>query len=156
MIFQTISYTNNDGTTLAIGETVYPAKNFEMPMYSVNDPVKKVQFPGRWPSFSYPEFREIHVQGDILGNDASDYNDKERAMRSCIQPPYRQYTGRRHGTVFLTFYGDAATYYAYVILASLDIPKEANFPSVGSYELTWTSFEPYLFDVATGIPTTAY
>ena len=153
-VFETAVYTSNAGTSLTFGDTVYPAKKFEMKTYQVNDAVKKMQFPGRWPTFSYPEYREIHFEGDILGSDASDYNTKERAMRSAFQPPHQAYTGRRHGTLYLTFFGDATTYYAYVILQDLDIPQEALQPSWSEYSVTFLSFEPYLF--AAGVPTTAY
>lgn len=150
MIFETASYTNNAGTTLAIGDTNYPALEFEMKTYLVNDPVKKTQFPGRWPTFSYPEYREIYFAGDILGDDAADYNALARALKAAFHPPYQVLTGRRHGRLNLTFYGDATTYYAYVILGSLETPKQANYPSVGSYTLTLISFEPYLVNATTG------
>jgi hypothetical protein len=93
---------------------------------------------------------EIHMSGDILGSSASDYNTKARLLKAALNPPYKVYTGRRHGTVTYTFFGDATSYYAYVILSTLETPTEALFPSVGRYEITWISFEPYLVNASTG------
>jgi hypothetical protein len=149
MVFETCSYTSNAGVTIAIGDTTYPAQNFEMKTYLKNDPVNKVQYPGRWPSYSYPEYMEIHMAGDILGSSASDYNTKARALKAALNPPYKVYTGRKHGAVTFTFFGDATQYFAYVILSSLETPTEALYPSVGRYEITWISFEPYLVNGST-------
>lgn len=145
MIFQTLSYTSVAGVTIALGDTTYPAQDFTMDVYQINDAVKKVQFPGRWATFSYPEYREINVAGEILGDSASDYNTKASAMRSAIQVPYKTQTARRHGTLSMTFFGDGNTYSAYVILSSLKTPVTAQYPSVGSYSVSWIAFEPYLW-----------
>lgn len=144
MIFETVEYTNNAGTTLQLGDENLPAKEFHMKMYQANDAVKRTQFPGRFPTYSYAEYREFYFAGDILGDDAADYNDKVREMRYALQPPYGYLAPRKHGRLKLTFYGDAEEYYADVILSELDIPKLANYPSVGDYTVTFLAFLPYL------------
>lgn len=150
MITETATYLSNDGVSFSLGALPYPLTDFNMETFMANDAVKKTQFPGRWATFSIPEFREIHFAGDIVGTDAADYNTKVKTMKAAIMPPYRVYTGRRHGKLSMTFYGDAATYYAYVIVSSLKTPKTNDFPSVGEFDLTFISFEPYLVNAATG------
>lgn len=145
MIPSSITYTNNAGTSVSLGTADYPLTDFTMPTYQSNEPVKKMQFPGRWPTFSYPEYREFSFAGDILGDTEADYNTLAMALKSAFQPPMRAYTGRRHGTLDFVFYGAATHYYSYVILSSLETPKEANFPSVGTYNIVMTSFDPYLW-----------
>jgi hypothetical protein len=145
MIFNTLTYYDNAGNSIAIGNTTYPAQDFDMKVYQSNSPAKKTQYPGRWPSFSYAEYREIHVAGEILGDDASDFNTKSRALRGVVTPPRQVFaTARRHGTLYMTFFGDAVVYGAYVIVDTFETPQEALFPSVGSYMITWIAFEPYL------------
>jgi hypothetical protein len=159
MIFNTITYYDNDGNSIAIGDTVYPAQDFSMKVYQVNSPVKKTQSPGRFPSFSYPEFREINIAGEILGDSASDYNTKVRALKAVVNPARRTFaTARRHGTLIMTFFGDATIYGAYVIVDQFETPKEALYPSVGPYTITWIAFEPYLQIAAPILPglTTSY
>ena len=151
MIFETLTYYDNDGGSIAVGNTTYPAQDFDMKVYQSNDAVKKTQYPGRWPTFSYAEYREIHVAGEILGDSASDFNTKSRALRGIITPPMRVFaTARRHGELRMTFFGDAVTYRAYVIVDSFETPQEALYPSVGSYAITWIAFEPYLQNISTG------
>lgn len=147
MIPETVHYYNNDGVSIELNEATnprYPLLEFDMPVTYENDPVKKMQRPGEWPTFAYPRFRTFNLRGDILGNSVTDYNDAVGDLKQVVQPPYTYYDLRRHGSIRLKFYGDATTYYAYVILVTLDIPKEANYPSVGSYAIVWRSFEPYL------------
>ena len=150
MIPSAVTYTNNDGISISFGSVDYPLTSFSMPTITKNEPVDKVQFPGRWPTYAYPEYREFHLGGDILGDDNIDYNTLLRAMKLAIQPPYRTYTARRHGKLDFVFYGDAVHYYSYVILNDFDSPKEANYPSVGVYTCTFSSFEPYLINATTG------
>jgi hypothetical protein len=151
MIFNTITYTDNDSNSIAVGDTVYPAQDFSMKVYQANDAVKKLQSPGRFPSFSYAEYREINIAGEILGDSAADYNTKARALRAVIQPARRTFvTARRHGTLLMTFFGDATQYRTYVIVDQFETPKEALYPSVGPYTITWIAFEPYLWNMTTG------
>lgn len=148
MIPSTLRYWNNAGssialTTGAIGD-YYPLKSFNMSVEQRNSPTAKTQAPGQWPTYSYPDHRNIFCGGDILGSSASDYNTKLAALKAVVQVPFKYLSARRHGYLEMVFYGDANTYYINVILQSIETPKEANYPSVGTYEINWSTFEPYL------------
>lgn len=156
MVFTSITYTNNAGTSITPGDLTYPATNFGMKVYQAGNPVPKMQFPGRWGNFSYPEYREIFIEGQILGTDPTDYNTKAKALRAALQVPYQVLTARRHGTLYFYFVGDATQYYIYVQVSEIDMPKEANYPSVGAYSITFLAFEPYLRKVSDDTVTLEY
>lgn len=159
MIPSEIIYTNNAGASIELNEPTnprFPLLQFEMPFTTDNDPQGKMQRPGEWPTFAYPRGRTFGLVGDILGNDAAGYNDAVGDLKEVVQPPNTFYDLRRHGSLKLKFVGDATQYYAYVILIALETPKEANYPSVGSYTITWRSFEPYLRSVSTNAVTLRY
>lgn len=148
MVPSSLIYTNNAGSSIALTTGAvtdsYPLQNFTMTVNHRNSAVSKTQAPGQWPTYSYPDYRTIFCGGSILGTDASDYNTKVAALKNVVQVPYRYLTSRRHGYLSMVFYGDGNTYYINVILQTIETPKEANYPSVGTYEINWTSFEPYL------------
>ena len=147
MIPDFIQYVNNAGLSIELNEEFnfrFPLHEFEMPIYTESSPQSKMQRPGEWPTYMYPRYRTFNLKGAILGDDAEGYNDAAGDMKEVILPPYDFYSLRKHGTLFLRFYGDATVYHIDVQLVSLDTPKEANFPSVGDYMISWRSFEPYL------------
>jgi|SRR5678815_3459461 hypothetical protein len=159
MIPSSIVYTNNAGASIELNEAPpfrFPVFEFEMPTYMESSPESKMQAPGEWPTFMYPRYRTFEISGAILGNDAPGYNDAVGDLKEVIQPPFQFYETRRHGRLVLQFYGDGNSYYADVQLASLSIPKQANYPSVSDFTLSWRSFEPYLRNVAGGAVTTRY
>lgn len=157
MIPESTVYTNNAGASITIGDTTYPLKSFNMPVGFRNNQVSRMQNPGQWPTYSYPDHRKFFFGGDILGDSASDYNDKLGDFREVIMPPFRVYSARRHGYLTMKFYGDATYYYIAVIVENLDTPKEANYPSVGTYELNFHAFEPYFRTGSlVGAPTVRY
>jgi hypothetical protein len=151
MITEEIRYYSNTNGNIVIGDTTYPLQRFDMPMGTRNNPVGKMQVPGEWPTYAYPANRKFFLFGDILGNDASDYNTKVKALRLVVQPPYKIYSSRRHGYLRLKFFGDGTYYYSNVILEQIDTPKEANYPAVGTYEITFHSFDPFLRNVSPDI-----
>lgn len=159
MIPDQVIFVNNAGSQIELNEATnprYPLIEFTMPVTYTNDPVSKMQRPGEWPTFAYPRFRTFNLRGDILGTSTSDYNDAAGDLLQVVQPPYTYYELRRHGSLRLRFYGDATVYYAYVILVSLEIPKEALYPSVSPYTIVWRSFEPYLRSTSTDAVTLRY
>lgn len=160
MIPETITYTNVAGASITINEAPpnfrYPVFTFDMPMYMESQPQSKMQQPGEWPTYMYPRYRTFEFTGAILGNDAEGYNDAVGDFKQVFQPPYAFYEQRRHGRLFLQFYGDATTYYADVQLANLSVPKEANYPSVSDWSMSLRSFEPYLRVVGSGTVTVRY
>jgi hypothetical protein len=160
MIPSSIVYTNIAGASIELNEAPpnfrYPVFTFEMPTYQEGQPQSKMQQPGEWPTFSYPRYRVFNLTGAILGNDASGYNDAVGDLKQVVQPPFAFYDQRRHGRLSLVFYGDGATYYADVQLVTLDVVKEANYPSVSDFSLSWRSFEPYLRAASTGAVTVRY
>lgn len=147
MIPDQIIYRNNAGAQIELNEEFnfkYPLREFTMQPYQESQPQSKMQQPGEWPTYSYPRYRTFHLLGSILGNDANGYNAAAGDLKQVLQPPYGFYDLRKHGTLFLRFYGDGTVYHADVQLVSLETPKEANYPSVGDYTIDWRSFEPYL------------
>jgi hypothetical protein len=147
MIPDQIIYRNNAGLQIELNEEFnfrYPLHEFEMPVYQEQSPQSKMQQPGEWPTFSYPRYRTFHLKGAILGTSPETYNDAVGDMKEVIQPPFTYYNARRHGTLFLRFFGDATVYHMDVTLVNLETPKEANYPSVGDYMIDWRGFEPYL------------
>jgi len=147
MIPDQIIYRNNAGAQIELNEEFnfrYPLQEFEMNVYHEQSPQSKMQQPGEWPKYSYPRYRAFNLKGSILGTDANGYNDAASDMKEVIQPPYAFYDLRKHGTLFLRFYGDGTVYHMDVQLVTLETPKIANFPSVGDYIINWRGFEPYL------------
>lgn len=147
MVPSFIQYVSLAGVSIELNEAVspnYPLKAFNMQTYQEGQPQSKMQAPGEWPTYSYPRYRTFALTGDVLGDDPTDYNTLAGNLRAALQPPYRFYDVRRHGRLNLQFFGDGTTYWADVQLVSLELPKEANYPSVGEYIINWRSFEPYL------------
>jgi hypothetical protein len=124
----------------------YPLTEFHWSYTFKGDPITKFQEAGRHPNYRDVDYMMIHMKGDIIGNDYTDYWDKRFALMSTIVP-HPSNRVRSHGRIYITPVGlGGADYYADVILDNYEAPMEALYPTVTSYSFEficpvgyWTS-----------------
>lgn len=108
---------------------------------------------GEWPTFVYYSSLLIHLEGHILADTVTHYNQFKLGFLEKLMPqPELILTNRLIGTLYLRFHGMTEDYSAGVTLdgGMPDIPNEALYPTAGALQLTFKSFKPYMLGETSG------
>lgn len=134
------------GGTLALNSDIYPVRQFNpIPTYSGYKPLKKMQLPGSWPNFNYPEGMSLDIVGDILGTDTADYIVNRDAFMAGIHVPLAVQTVRRHGFLRVQYDGWGSAGDVDCHVTSVDSPMDTEYGwSVSEFRITLFAFTPEL------------
>jgi len=113
------------------------------------DGLPKFQEPGKWDNNSYVQALPINLEGDIVGDDSSDYIVQRRLFLAAITPAIEM-TQRNHSRITIQMAGDGTTYFADVQLKTLSVPMVAGYPSVTSVTVGWECNFGYWRNLSTG------
>lgn len=95
----------------------YPITHFEWTQPTKGDPLPKMEEPGQHPRNSDVDVMALTMEGDIVGNNTTDYWVVRKALLAVVIPnPLYKHLYRFHSRVDVKFDGDTETYYSYVIL----------------------------------------
>lgn len=101
----------------------YPITDFTWTQPTKGDPLPKMEEAGQHPRFSDVDVMALNMEGDIVGNNTSDYWTVRKALLAVVIPnPSYQHLYRHHSRIDVKFDGDGETYYAYVILKDHEEP----------------------------------
>lgn len=119
--------------TTRIGFTI---NHFEADYAMDGQEIPKFQSSGQWENFEYVRKLIVHMEGKIIGANASDYNWQRRTLLlAALTDPGTQAT-HNHVTLNVTFTGHPQVYARAVLLDS-SIPYVAEETHSSDYMLQW-------------------
>jgi hypothetical protein len=112
----------------------------------------KMASEGIWPHFRYPGQMLIHIEGDLLGNDSSDFMTKRISDLNILMPtPGVIQRQRKYGMVRIKFTGQSQYFRTDVSLEDDPAyPLEGLSPSRCTYDIDFLSFTPYMIAEGSG------
>jgi hypothetical protein len=146
-----MNWTNLNGQVWQFNTDTCPLKEFTVEVANRTVAVERMQEHGEWPAYSYQGAMLIHINGDLLYNDATAYMAGRIQMLQTLCPAGVVVNTRRMGTFNITFTGQEPMYSDDVTLDALpSIPMRALYPSVTEFDITFKVFRPYLIGAGSG------
>lgn len=106
---------------------------------------------GEWPTYLYFGKMLVHIEGDILAQNSSQFNQYKLDLLAKLLPsPVPFQTTRRLGTLYVRLTGQAEDFKGEYTLDGYEIPMEGLSPSRAPFVITLKVFTPYLTGVTTG------
>src|SRR5262245_18674956 len=146
--YDLIQYRPNTGSPLTLNGLDYPCNGLNPVTAYASNRVKKMQNPGNWPAYNYPEGMEIELKGKIIGTGASDalaaasYTSRRLAFMTAFHVPLTVLTARKHGVLRIQATGMSEFADADVQIVSLEAPEEVDFPTVCDFQVQFFAFYP--------------
>jgi hypothetical protein len=129
----------------------FAVTKFDWSYPTAGEGLAKFQQPGKWDNNSYVDAMPINLEGDIVGNDSSDYIVQRKLFLAAVVPALATQAGiRNHSRITITFAGDANQYFADVQLKTFSAPLEGMFPSVSSVLCGWECNYGYWRNLGSG------
>jgi hypothetical protein len=127
--------------------------NVDYDVHSEGDEDQRMQEHGIWPTRTHVGKALIHLEGELLRDSTADYVQAARNMKRIIMPKDERQIERKLGDLILRFTGDSEDIKSkngVTLDGSPQLPKTANFPTVGDYMVTFKAFSPFFVGVASG------
>lgn len=144
----------NGSDSYEINTDVAPLHDFDIAVTErTNLSRQKSQDNGLWPTLSFRDQMEIHVEGDIFGSSSSDYFTKRLALiAACFGDPNVPpvLTDRKLGDLDIDFVGSTEHWTCPFIISAFSAPLQGLSPSRTPYLITFVSFVPYFVGVTSG------
>lgn len=136
-----------------LNDDIAPFTNMEISVTQRTDRTrKKMQQHGIWPTFTYRGEMEIHVEGDLLANDASDYVTKRFALAAALfgAASLAAPTVRKNGSLAITLSGMGEDIGCDVSIDAFSGPIEGGYPAYSKYLVTFFNPNPYFVGLTSG------
>jgi hypothetical protein len=154
-MINSITINNVDGThSYQINTDVAPLHDFDVTVTErVNMSRQKAQANGVWPTLSFRDAMEIHVEGDIFGTSSSDYFTKRASLiAACYGDPNAALvlTNRKRGDLDIDFVGSTEHWKCPFTITAFSAPVQGLSPSRTPFLITFSSTQPYFTGVTSG------
>jgi hypothetical protein len=140
-------------TSISLMGDDYPLTKFFWDSGTSGAALKKFQYPGNWDNFKAATGMPVTIEGDILGDDYSNYWTLRKALLA-IFVPHIDNTLDNHVKLTIVLSDGGTQYYADCTVDSWSIPIEALQPSVTPFRFQLTCNHGYWRNVSGGA--TAY
>lgn len=134
------------GSSIDINTAVYPLHEFSPEIDERTDDREKMQDDGLWPTFSYDGKMTIHMAGDILADDSTDFNTKRLALINVLRD-YGTPRQRKAGSLDVLFDGQSEHWKTDYRVDAVTIPLTGASPAFAEFTITLVSFTPYFIGV---------
>jgi len=145
---------NVDGThTCDINTDPIPLHTFDCtPMQRTNTQRDKTQQHGRWSTLSFRGGMEIHVEGDILANDSSDYFTKRQGLVLALfgTPGALDLTNRKLGYLQIHFTGSTEDWKVDYTISAFTAALDGASPAYTSFAITFETWDAWWTGVTSG------
>jgi hypothetical protein len=113
---------------------------------------KKMQQHGIWATFTYRGEMELHVEGDLLADDSSDYVTKRIALVTALfgNASLDAPTVRKNGSLAITMSGQTEDFGCDVSIDAFSAPQMGSYPAYSKYLVTFFNPLPYFIGLTSG------
>jgi len=131
----------------------FPITRFEWTQPSKGNPIPKMEAPGQHDRYSPVEVMAITMEGDIVGNDTSDYWANRKELLAVVIPDFEDsQLFRYHSHIQVKFDGDNETYYANVTLKDHSEPMSTDGWSKTPFQFQWENPYGYWRKLSNNVP----
>lgn len=147
-------YTNAEtSVTYNLNNDVAPFTDLDITVEQrVDTSRNKMEQHGVWPTFPYRGGMEIHIEGDLLADDSSDYVTKRLALVAALFGNASQTapTVRKNGTVALRLSGQTEDFGCDVTITAFSGPITGSYNAYSKYLLSLFNPNPYFVGLTSG------
>jgi len=147
-------YTNGE-TAVAynLNDDISPFTHLDVSVVQRSDRSrKKMEQHGIWPTFTYRGEMEIHIEGDLIANDATDYVSKRLTLVAALfgAASLATPTVRKNGSLDILMTGQTEHFGCDVSIDAFSAPQEGGYPGYSKYLITFFSPTPYFTGLTSG------
>jgi hypothetical protein len=138
------NFTNLFGETWQFNTTTCPLKEYSVDHdIRTGDDIERMNEHGIWPQYTHVGKCLIHLTGDILRDSTADYCAAVILLKRILMPKDEKQVTRKLGTLTLQYTGQESMSGDVTLDGSPELPKLANYPTVGEFMITFKAFNPY-------------
>lgn len=131
----------------------FPITKFEWSNPTKGEPLPKMERPGQHDRYSQVDVMPIEMEGDIVSDSTAGYWVNRKELLAVTIPDYENsQIYRYHSHIQIKIDGDPETYFANVVLKGHEVPMEALYPTVTSFQFQWECPYGYWRKVSNNVP----